>query len=86
MKKMHAMMLLGATSLLLAACSSSHDDAPAPEPAPVVTTEIPASATANAAGLTAFVNGQIAGTSDTAEPILVGDAVLPLDDSTETSL
>ena len=84
MKKMHAMILLGAASALLAACSSSSDDAPAPTP--VATTDIPSSATGSAAGLTAFVNGQIAATSDTSEPILVGDAVLPLDDSTETSL
>ena len=84
MKKMHAILLLGATSLLLSACSSSHDDAPAP--APVATTDIPASATADAAGLTAFVNAQAATTNDTAEPFLVGDAVLPLDDTTETSL
>ena len=83
MKKMH-IILLGATSLLLAACSSSHDDAPAP--APVATTDIPASATNDSAGLTAFVNGQVGANSDTAEPILVGDAVLPLDNTTETSL
>ena len=85
MKKMHAMILLGATSLVLAACSSSNDD-DAPAPTPVATTDIPASATGSAAGLTAFANGQITGTSDTAEPVLVGDAVLPLDDTTETSL
>ena len=86
MNMTYRMVLLGATALVLAACSSSHDDAPAPAPAPVATTDVPAAATTDAAGLTAFANGQVANSSDTAEPFLVGDAVLPLDDTTETSL
>ena len=83
MKKMHGIALLGAALLALAACGSSSDDAPATTTA---TTEIPSSATGSPAGLTAFAEGQIAGTSDASEPVLVGEAVLPLDDTTETSL
>lgn len=81
MKKMHGIALLGAAALLLAGCGGGDDG-----PAPVVTTEVPASAQQDAAGLVAFVNQQAGASSDTAEPILVGDAVLPVDDGTETSL
>lgn len=83
MKKMHGIALLGAAALLLAACGGS--DAPAPV-TPVATTDIPATATQDSAGLLAFTNAQVGASSDSSEPILVGDAVLPVDDSTETSL
>ena len=89
MKKMHGLLALGAAALLVAGCGSSNNDGPAapvtPVP-PVVTTDVPSSATANSAGLVTFVNSQIGLSSETGEPILVGDAVLPTDDTTETSL
>ena len=85
MKKMLGIAFVSAAVLALAACGSSGgDDAPAP--GPVVTTDLPSAATANSAGLLAFANAQIAASSDSAEPILVGDATLPVDDTTETSL
>jgi len=87
MNKMLGIALASAAVLALAACGSSGgDDAPAAPTAPVVTTDIPSSATANSAGLLTFANAQIGSSSDGSEPILVGDATLPLDDSTETSL
>jgi ABC-type glycerol-3-phosphate transport system substrate-binding protein len=81
MKKMHGIALLGAAALLLAACGGGGES-----PAPVATTDVPAAAQQDAAGLVSYVNGQIGASSDSSEPILVGDAVLPVDDSTETSL
>ncbi|MFC5496837.1 hypothetical protein ACFPOE_04760 [Caenimonas terrae] len=84
MKKLHAIALLGAAALVLTACGGG-GDAPAPA-APVASTDIPGTATADPAGLLVFVNAQVNAPSDTAEPLLVGDAVLPADDSTETSL
>ena len=89
MKKFHGLILISASALVLAACgSSSNNDAPVvTAPPPVATTDIPASATADAAGLLAYVNGQVATSSDTGEPLLVGDAtVFPEDNATETSL
>ena len=83
MKKMHGIALLGAALLVLGACGSSSDDGPATTAA---TTDIPSSATGSTAGLTSFAEGQIGATNDTSEPVLVGDASLPLDDTTETSL
>lgn len=85
MKKMQAIALLGAAALLLAGCSSSSDNGPAPV-TPVTTTDVPATATTDAPGLLTYANAQVGASSDTAEPVLVGDAVLPVDDSTETSL
>ena len=82
MKKIHRIVLLGATALVLAACGSSGGDAPSG-----AASDIPASATADSAGLLSYVNAQIGTSSDTAEPLLVGDATtLPVDDTTETSL
>ena len=52
-------------------------------PPPVATTDVPASAQQSVSGLIAFMNGLIASTSETSEPILVGDAVLPVDDTAE---
>lgn len=49
------------------------------------TTDVPASAQQSSAGLLAYISELIGMTSETSEPILVGDAVLPVDDTTETS-
>ena len=46
------------------------------------TTDIPASALASVDGLIAFMNQLIDnGTNDTSEPIVLGDASLPVDDT-----
>ena len=85
MKKIHGIVLTGAAALVLAACGSSDGDS-TPVPPPVASTDVPASATRDSAGLLAYLNQLIGASSDTGEPIVVGDAVLPLDDTTETSL
>lgn len=87
MKKIHGLILIGASALVLAACGSSSNDAPVVTAPPAATTDIPASATADSAGLVAYVNSQVGASSDTGEPLLVGDApVFPQDNTTETSL
>jgi hypothetical protein len=48
-------------------------------------TDIPASATASVDGLLAYVNTLIASSSDTSEPVNVGNAVLPTSDTTEAA-
>lgn len=88
---------LCAGSALLAGCSGSDSvvadtSTPATVTPPVVTTpaapttDVPTSATASIPGLIAYLQQLIAGTSDTTDPILVGTAVLPTDESTETSI
>lgn len=74
---------MAAGTVLLAACGGGGGSAPAPAPAPapVVTTEVPASASASSAGALAFVKGVAATSSDTAEPLLVGDATLATSDT-----
>ena len=88
MKKMLGIAVVSAAALAMTACGSSDDSG-----TPVAATpsgsasEIPGSALANSAGLTAYLNDQIAASSDTGEPVVVGDSTtLPTDDTTETSL
>ncbi|MDQ6880926.1 MAG: hypothetical protein M3150_02410 [Pseudomonadota bacterium] len=88
MKKMLGIALAGAVALVMTACGSSDDNgSPATATPSGSTSDIPASALADSTGLLAYVNAQIAASSDTSEPVLVGDATaLPVDDTTETSL
>jgi ABC-type glycerol-3-phosphate transport system substrate-binding protein len=86
MKKLHGFALLGATALVLVACGGGGGDAAPAVTTPVVTTDVPTSATGSAAGLLTYTTQQAGATNDTSEPLLVGDAVLPVDNTTETSL
>ena len=88
MKKILA-IALGAAVILLAGCGSSGDGGSAATPTPPTTSngELPASATGSTAGLSEFANAQVAATSNTSEPLVIGDATtLPVDNTTETSL
>jgi uncharacterized lipoprotein YbaY len=70
----------------LAACGSSggDDDSPPPQPT-AVTTEVPQSAQDSVPGLVAYVKQLVASSSETSEPVLIGTAVLPVDDTGEPS-
>lgn len=70
-----------AVAAAVSACGSGGDGGSIPPP--VATTDVPASAQQSVSGLITFINGLIAATSETSEPILVGDAVLPVDDAVE---
>ena len=77
---------LGAAVIALAGCGSSNDGPVDTTPA-VQASEVPGSAIASTSGLTDYANSQITATSNTSEPVVVGDAtVLPVDNTTETSL
>lgn len=85
MKKILGIALVGAAVLAMTACGSS-DDGPVTA-APGSFSDIPGGALQDSASLTAYLNAQIAASSDTGEPLLVGDATaFPTDDTTETSL
>lgn len=73
-----AAIALGLAALGTGCGSSGSDD-----PVPVATTGIPASAQQSTSGLLAYLNELIAGSSDSTEDVLVGDAVLPTDDTAE---
>jgi hypothetical protein len=80
---------LGAAVIALAGCGSS-DSGPAPVTPTAPTTsngDVPASATGSSAGLTEYANAQITATSNSSEPVVIGDSTtLPVDNTTETSL
>ena len=86
MKKMLGIAFVSAAALLLAACGSSDNGSAAPATTPVAASDVPASAQQSASGLTAYLNALIAATSESSDPIVLGDATLTADDTTETSL
>lgn len=62
----------------LAACGSNDgDDSTSTATTPTPTSGVPQSAQQSVTGLVAFLEQLIAQTSETSEPILLGDAVLP---------
>ena len=52
---------------------------------PASTTDVPASAQQSTSGLLAYVNQLVGSTSDTSEPLVVGTATLPADDTAEAN-
>ena len=78
--KIPTTLVVLAVAAVVSACGSGGDGGPA---VPVVTTDVPASAQQSVSGLITFINSLIAATSETTEPILIGDAVLPVDDTAE---
>jgi hypothetical protein len=80
------LLALGTATALLAACGDSSSlPAPVapPAPPPVVTTEIPTSATTSSAGAFTFVKSEASAVKDTAEPLLDADSVLASSDTDE---
>ena len=89
--QMRIALVLVAASAVLSACGGGGDDTPPPTTVtpPVVTapaSEVPASAQASVSGLIAYVSNLIASmTSDTATPVVLGNAVLPTSDTTDAN-
>ena len=75
-----AFCVLSAAALVAGCSGGSGDDA---APPPTANTGVPASAQENAGGLVAYVRQLIGANSETSEPVLIGDAVLPVDDRSE---
>jgi hypothetical protein len=72
------LVLAGVTALLAGCFGGGGGDSP-----PVTTTAppgnvLPGSATASVASLIAYLQSLIAGTDETSDPVLLGDAVLPV--------
>ena len=75
-----------ALSALLVGCGSGGGDDDRnnnPMPPPTSSTDVPASALESTSGLVAFVRELIGQTSDTSEPVRIGDVKLPVDDTAE---
>jgi hypothetical protein len=91
---MHKLSLMLAAAALLTACSGGSDGAgapPAPPPAPapadppVAGTAVPTSATTSSTGATVFVRTATTLSSDAAEPLELGTAMLATSDTDEPS-
>jgi len=66
---------------VLAACGGGDgDDGDTP---PAVVTEVPPSAQGSVEGLVAYLRQLITDTNETAEPVVIGNVVLPQDDTAE---
>ena len=84
------MLLVAGTIALLTACGSSNDDVvttPPPMPGQVLVagTDLPATVEQSALGLFDFAKTQLTATSDTSDPLMVGEAKLAVDDAAEPS-
>jgi hypothetical protein len=74
---------LAIAGMLLAACGGGGGDDGGPQDPAIAGTDVPTSATTSSAGALAFVKSVAATSSDTAEPLVVGDAVLATSDTDE---
>ncbi len=77
--------VLGVTATavgLLAACGGDGDGTPATSPF-VAGTEVPIGVEQNVGDVIAFAKQQIAATSDSTDPVLIGDARVATDDTAD---
>ena len=68
---------------LLAACGGGNDSVTHTGPALVMGTDVPVTVEQSASGVIDFAKAQLLTTSETNEPLLLGDAKLATDDSAE---
>ena len=84
----HCLTALGAVALLTACGGGGGSTASTPTPAGaglVSGTDLPASVEQSAKGVVDFAKTQLTATSETTEPLVVGDAKLAVDDTAEPS-
>lgn len=74
---------LAAGALLLAACGGGGGDGGTAPTEPVAGTQVPTSATTSSAGAFTFVRDTAATSDNSAEPLVVGDAVLATSETDE---
>ena len=74
---------LAAGALLLAACGGGGGDGGTAPTEPVAGTQVPASATTSSAGAFTFVRDTGGSSDNSAEPLVVGDAVLATSETDE---
>lgn len=84
MKKSPWLAVAVGTVTLLAACGGGGGDTPPPAgPTLVVGTDVPVTVEQSAAGVVDFAKTQLAATSETSDPLVLGDAKLATDDTAE---
>lgn len=81
---MKSIPLMAVAAALVAACGGGGDGTPAMPPvATVPNSDVPVSATQDASAALSFVASVAASSSDTAEPLVVGDAQLATSETDE---
>ncbi len=86
LKVKHCLAALGTVALLTACGGGSTASTPTPPGAGLVAgTDLPTSVEQSANGVVDFAKTQLTATSDTTEPLVVGDAKLAVDDTAEPS-
>ena len=82
-------LLAIATLFALTACGGGNNDVvtPTPMPGPVLVmgTDLPVTVEQSAMGLIDFAKTQLTATSETTDPLIVGEAKLAIDDTAEPS-
>ena len=68
---------------LLTACGGGSNDYAATPPSTVTGTDVPVAATTSSAAVVTFAQDQQAKTSETADPLVLGSAMLAVDDTAE---
>ena len=84
----HCLTVLGAVALLTACGGGGGSTASTPTPPSaglVAGTDLPTSVEQSAKGVVDFAKTQLTATSETTEPLIVGDAKLAVDDTAEPS-
>lgn len=82
-KKLTALSGAAVAASLLVACGGGGGDSGSAAQVNVPGSDIPQSATTSSAGAFAFVNGVASSRSETAEPLVAGDAVLATSETDE---
>jgi hypothetical protein len=82
--KKHWLSALGAVALLTA-CGGGSDSGTPPVADLVKGTDLPVAVEQSTKGLIDFAKSQLAATSESTEPLLIGDAKLAVDDTAEPS-
>ena len=83
------LLLAIGTVAVLTACGGGNNDVatPTPPPGPVLVmgTDLPVTVEQSAAGLVDFAKMQLTATSESTDPLIVGEAKLAIDDAAEPS-
>lgn len=83
------LLLVAGTIAALTACGGANDGVATPTPMPgptlVMGTDLPTTVEQSAMGLVDFAKTQITATSETTDPLVVGEAKLAVDDTAEPS-
>lgn len=83
MTKMHALASMCLAVGLLTACGGGSNDHAANMPPTVAGTDVPVAATTGAAAVISFAQDQLAKTSEASDPLVLGNAMLAVDDTAE---